>query len=182
MAALRIFLTVAGWRVRVEGRENIVENVPRMFVSNHTSYADVVVLIAALGTGLSISFPKGKSSPCRLSARSSQARPLRVRPGGPPRPLKGGPDRADLAPRRIRTRFPRRNLHRAARPTVFSPRRVQGGDCGPREIVPIALEGTRRPLRDGTWLPRRRSVPSRSVRRSFRNPTVRLEGNRPCAR
>ncbi len=50
IAGLRTFLAMAGWRVRVEGRENIRENVPRMFVSNHASYADVVVLMAALGT------------------------------------------------------------------------------------------------------------------------------------
>ena len=49
-AALRAYLKLAGWRVHVEGRENLRENKPRMFVANHTSYADIVVLMAALGT------------------------------------------------------------------------------------------------------------------------------------
>jgi len=49
-AALRAYLKVAGWRVRVDGREHLWENAPRMLVANHTSYADIVVLMAALGT------------------------------------------------------------------------------------------------------------------------------------
>ncbi len=47
--ALRLCLSLAGCRVRVEGREHLSAPGPRVLVSNHTSYVDVLILMAALG-------------------------------------------------------------------------------------------------------------------------------------
>jgi hypothetical protein len=41
IAALRSYLKLAGWRVRVEGREHLAASATRMLVANHTSYADI---------------------------------------------------------------------------------------------------------------------------------------------
>jgi 1-acyl-sn-glycerol-3-phosphate acyltransferase len=48
-SALRVYLALAGCRVQVRGRENLAGGNARVLVSNHTSYADVLVLMAALG-------------------------------------------------------------------------------------------------------------------------------------
>jgi len=48
-AALRVYLALAVCPVRVVGREYWRTPAPRVIVSNHTSYFDVLVLMAALG-------------------------------------------------------------------------------------------------------------------------------------
>ena len=48
-SALRVYLALAGCSVRVAGRENWRTPGPRVIVSNHTSYFDVLVIMAALG-------------------------------------------------------------------------------------------------------------------------------------
>ena len=48
-SALRVYLALADCRVQVRGREHLASDNARVLVSNHTSYADVLVLMAALG-------------------------------------------------------------------------------------------------------------------------------------
>jgi len=48
-AACRLYFTMVGSPVRVTGRENIASRQARVFVSNHASYFDVLILMAALG-------------------------------------------------------------------------------------------------------------------------------------
>jgi 1-acyl-sn-glycerol-3-phosphate acyltransferase len=47
--ALRLYMALVGCRIRVEGREHLQGHEARIYVSNHTSYFDVLVLMAALG-------------------------------------------------------------------------------------------------------------------------------------
>jgi len=47
--ALRLYMALVGCRIRVEGREHLRNGEARIYVSNHTSYFDVLVLMAALG-------------------------------------------------------------------------------------------------------------------------------------
>jgi len=47
--ALRTYFVAIGCRIRVAGRAHLQTPPPRVFVSNHTSYFDVLVLMAALG-------------------------------------------------------------------------------------------------------------------------------------
>jgi fatty-acyl-CoA synthase len=49
--ALRLYFALVGCRIRVTGREHIPENEPVVFVSNHASNVDVLVLMAGLGVG-----------------------------------------------------------------------------------------------------------------------------------
>ncbi|MGH9591536.1 MAG: 1-acyl-sn-glycerol-3-phosphate acyltransferase, partial [Bryobacteraceae bacterium] len=46
---LRLYFFLIGLRVRVEGREHISPGKPQVIVSNHTSFADVLALMAGLG-------------------------------------------------------------------------------------------------------------------------------------
>jgi len=47
--ALRVYFALIGCHVKVHGRENMATTEPVVYVSNHTSYFDVLVLMAALG-------------------------------------------------------------------------------------------------------------------------------------
>ncbi len=47
--SVRVYLFLIGCRVRVEGRELMTAPGPKVLVSNHTSYFDVLVLMGALG-------------------------------------------------------------------------------------------------------------------------------------
>jgi 1-acyl-sn-glycerol-3-phosphate acyltransferase len=50
-SALRLFFTLVGCPVRVKGRENLPAGEAVVYVSNHTSFADVIALMAGLGVG-----------------------------------------------------------------------------------------------------------------------------------
>jgi 1-acyl-sn-glycerol-3-phosphate acyltransferase len=49
--ALRLLFVLAGCPVRVKGRENLPAGEAVIYVSNHTSFADVIALMAGLGVG-----------------------------------------------------------------------------------------------------------------------------------
>ena len=154
-AALRAYLKLAGWRVRVEGREHLRENVTRVLVANHTSYADIVVLIAALGTDYHfvakaevMSMPFFRTFLRKLGhfafrredprARLQQAEQIEDA-------LRGGESVFVFPEGTFTAQSGVRPFHLGA---------FKAASAAQREIVPIALEGTRRALRDGTWLPR----------------------------
>jgi len=158
-AAVRTYVALAGWRLRVEGREHIRENAPRMFVSNHTSYADVLVLMSALGTDFHF-VAKGevRSMPLigtflrklghfAFNREDSRARLEQA-------------DQIEQALRRNESVFVFPEGTFAAQPGVrpFHLGAFKAAIAAQRPVVPVALEGTRRLLRDGTWLPRRGSV------------------------
>jgi 1-acyl-sn-glycerol-3-phosphate acyltransferase len=157
--ALRTFLAVAGWRVRVEGRENIAEHVPRMFVSNHASYADVVLLTAALGTDFHFVAKQEVQSMLffrtflrKLGHFAFNRQDSRARL-----------EQADQIEQTLRLGesvfvFPEGTF--TAQPGIlpFHLGAFKAAIAAHRQIVPIALNGTRRLLRDGTWLPRRSNV------------------------
>jgi len=154
-AALRTYLTVAGWRVRVEGREHLQERAPRMFVSNHTSYADVVVLVAVLGVdyhfvakGEVQSMPFVRTFLRKLghyafnradsSARLQQAEEIEHALG-----------RGESV-----FVFPEGTFTAQAGVRAFHLGAFKAAIAAGRPVVPVALDGTRRVLRDGAWLPR----------------------------
>jgi fatty-acyl-CoA synthase len=153
--ALRAYLKVGGWRVRVEGREHLRENKPRMLVANHTSYADIVVLMAALGTDYHfvakaevMSMPFFRTFLRKLGhfafrredrqSRLHQAQQIEDA-------LRRGESVFVFPEGTFTAQFGVRPFHLGA---------FKAAIAAQREIVPIALEGTRRVLRDGTWLPR----------------------------
>jgi fatty-acyl-CoA synthase len=155
-AALRAYVKLAGWRVRVEGAENIEKNVPRMFVANHTSYADIVVLMAALGADYHF-VAKGevkfmpffrtflrKLGHFAFNREDPQARLQQA-------------EEIEQTLRRGESVFVFPEGTFTAQPGVrpFHLGAFKAAIAAQREIVPVALSGTRSTLRDGTWLPRR---------------------------
>ena len=158
-ATLRTYLKLAGWRVRVDGRELLRENVPRMFVSNHASFADVLVLMAALGTDYHFvaksevgsmpfigtflrnlgHFSFDRENP---EARLRQAQQIE-------QALRDGESVFVFPEGTFTAQAGIRDFHLGAFKTA-----VAAG----RPIVPVALSGTRRALRDGTVLPRRGNI------------------------
>ena len=155
IAALRAYLKVAGWQVRVEGREQLREGVPRMFVANHTSYADIVVLMAALGTDYHF---VAKSEVMAMPFFGTFLRKLghfAFRRDDPHARLRQA-EQIEEALRRGESVFvfPEGTFSAQAGVRPFHLGAFKAAIAAQREIVPIALDGTRHILRDGTLLPR----------------------------
>ncbi len=154
-AALRAYLKIAGWRVRVDGREHLRENKSRMFVANHTSYADIVVLMAALGTDYHF---VAKSEVMSMPFFGTFLRKLghfSFRREDPQSRLHQA-EQIESALRRGESVFvfPEGTFTAQTGVRPFHLGAFKAAIAAEREIVPIALNGIRRVLRDGTWLPR----------------------------
>jgi fatty-acyl-CoA synthase len=154
-AVLRAYSKVAGWRVRVEGREHLRENEPRMLVANHTSYADIVVLMGALGTDYHF---VAKSEVMSMPFFGTFLRKLghfSFRRQDPQARLQQA-EKIEDALRRGESVFvfPEGTFAAQSGVRPFHLGAFKAAIAAQREIVPIALEGTRHVLRDGTWLPR----------------------------
>jgi fatty-acyl-CoA synthase len=154
-AALRAYLAIAGWRVRVEGREHLQGRAPRMLVSNHTSYADVVVLVAVLGVdylfvakGEVRSMPFVRTFLRRLGHYAFNRADSRAR-------LQQA-EEIEHALRRGESVFvfPEGTFTAQAGVRAFHLGAFKAAIAAKRPVVPVALDGTRRVLRDGAWLPR----------------------------
>jgi len=154
-AALRAFLKVAAWRVRVDGREHLREAAPRMLVANHTSYTDIVVLMAVLGTDYHfvakaevMSMPFFRTFLRKLGHFSFRRED--------PRERLQQAEKIEAALRRGESVFvfPEGTFTAQSGVRPFHLGAFKAAIAAQREIVPIALDGTRRVLRDGAWLPR----------------------------
>jgi fatty-acyl-CoA synthase len=158
-SALRILFALAGCRVRVIGKEYMDRPGPKIFVSNHTSYFDVLPLMLGLGV------------PYRFVAKMEVHR----------MPFIGtflrqmghlSFDRTD-ANSRLRQAEEMEDLLRRGESVFVFPEGTFTPDNGIRPfqlgafkaavatgvpIVPVSLAGTRKFLRDRTYLPRPTSV------------------------
>ncbi|HEV2522953.1 MAG TPA: AMP-binding protein [Candidatus Acidoferrales bacterium] len=154
-AALRVYLKLAGWRVRVEGREHLRENVPRMLVANHTSYADIAVVMAALGTDYHFVAKAEVMSMPFFATFLRKLGHFAFRRDNPQERLQQA-EQIEDALRRGESVFvfPEGTFTAQSGVRPFHLGAFKAAIAAQREIVPIALEGTRRALRDGTWLPR----------------------------
>ncbi len=153
--ALRAYLKVAGWRVRVEGREHLRENVPRMFVANHTSYVDIVVLMAALGTDYHFVAKSEVMSMPFIGTFLRKLGHFSFHREDPQARLKQAKQIEDALRRGESVFvFPEGTFSAQSGVRAFHLGAFKAAIASQREIVPIALEGTRRVLRDGTFLPR----------------------------
>lgn len=153
--AVRAYMALVGWRVRVEGRENLCDDDARIFVANHTSYTDILAIMAALGANYHfvakaevLSMPFVRTFIRKLDhyafrredprARLEQAEQIEEA-------LRHGESVLVFAEGTFTAQAGVRPFHLGA---------FKAAVVAQREVVPIALEGTRRVLRDGTWLPR----------------------------
>jgi 1-acyl-sn-glycerol-3-phosphate acyltransferase len=154
-AALRVYVKVAGWRVSVKGREYLRENEPRMLVANHTSYADIVVLMAALGTDYHFVAKAEVMSMPFFRTFLRKLGHFSFRREDPQERLQQA-EQIEDALRRGESVFvfPEGTFTAQSGLRPFHLGAFKAATAAQRDIVPIALEGTRRILRDGTWLPR----------------------------
>ena len=155
VAALRAYLKVAGWRVKVDGRENLREGTPCMFVANHTSYADIVVLMAALGTDYHF---VAKSEVMSMPFFGTFLRKLGHfsfhRDDPQSRLHQAEQIESALCRGESVFVFPEGTFTAQSGVRPFHLGAFKAAIAAQREIIPIALDGTRQALRDGTWLPR----------------------------
>jgi len=141
--------------VRVVGSEHLRKSAPCMMVANHTSYADIVVLMAALGTDFHfvaksevMSMPFFRTFLRKLghfAFRRADPR-ARLREAKRIEEALGSGESVFVFPEGTFT------AQTGVRP--FHLGAFKAAAAAQRMIVPIALAGTRRVLRDGTWLPR----------------------------
>jgi 1-acyl-sn-glycerol-3-phosphate acyltransferase len=155
IAALRSYLKLAGWRVRVEGREHLATSATRMLVANHTSYADIVVLMATLGTDYHFVAKAEVMSMPFFGTFLRKLGHFAFRREDPRARL----EQADQIENALRHGesvfvFPEGTFTAQSGVRPFHLGAFKAATAAQREIVPIALHGTRRVLRDGTWLPR----------------------------
>jgi fatty-acyl-CoA synthase len=141
--------------VRVEGREHIRKPAPRMFVSNHTSYADVLVVMAALGAdyhfvakGEVRSMPFFRTFLRKLGHFAFNREDSRAR-------LQQA-EEIEQALRRGESvfLFPEGTFTAQTGVRAFQLGAFKAAIAADRPVVPVALDGIRRVLRDGAWLPR----------------------------
>ena len=153
--ALRLYLAVIGCRVQVTGRENWDAPGPRVIVSNHTSYFDVLVLMGVLGIDYHF---VAKREVHRMPFIGTFLRKLGH----------FAFDRSDPQARLRQAAEIEQALQRGESVFVF-PEGTFTAQPGVRPfqlgafkaaatvqcpVIPVALSGTRHFLRDGSFLPR----------------------------
>ncbi len=155
-SAVRAYLAAIGCSVPVQGRENLAPGTIRVLVCNHSSYADVLALMGAIGVDYHF---VAKSEVRTMPFIGTFLRKLGH----------FAFDRADPHDRLRQADQMEEALRRGESVLVFPE-----GTFTPQEgvrpfhlgafkaavhtgcpIVPLALRGTRQLLRDGTYLPRR---------------------------
>ncbi len=150
----RLALFISGARLKVEGRENLPKDGAFVVVANHASYADIPVVAATFPEMAFVAKDEVRNWPIF-------ARAMRL----------GGhitADRFDAQKGVADAQVIAETLH-AGRPVLVFPEGTFSAAAGLRPfrlgafksaveanvpVVPVAIEGTRRALRSGTWLPR----------------------------
>ncbi len=157
--ALKLYMALVGCRIRVVGRELLRSSEARIYVSNHTSYFDVLALMAALGVDYRFV--------SKIEVRSMPFIGMFLRKLGhvwfdrsdPEARLRQAQQMEDLLRRGISVWiFPEGTFtpHEGVR--AFQLGAFKAAVTTGRPILPVSLRGTRRFLRDATYLPRPTSV------------------------
>ncbi len=154
----RIFLTLCGYRLNVEGMQNL-QGDPAILVANHASYADGIVMAAALHGSLA---PGGFFSfIAKKELQDSFISRLYLDHVGSAFVARGeiGPDieRLEDMARSGRSMifFPEGTFTRMPGLAEFRMGAFLASSNAGIPVVPVALRGTRSALRDGGWFPRR---------------------------
>ncbi|HEX8882295.1 MAG TPA: AMP-binding protein [Candidatus Acidoferrum sp.] len=158
-SALKILVALAGCRVRVFGKENMDVSGPKVFAANHTSYVDVLLLVSRLDAPYRFIAKREVRDMPFVGAFLERLGHLKF-------------DRSDPEAR-LREVQEVEELLRRGESVFFFPEGTFSAEAGVRPfqlgafkasvatgapIVPISLDGTRKILRDGTYLPRPGSV------------------------
>jgi fatty-acyl-CoA synthase len=158
-AALKVLFALAGCRVRVVGKEYMETPGAKIYVSNHTSYFDVLPLMLGLGVPYRFVAKMEVTRMPFIGTFLDRMGHLRF-------------DRTD-AGSRLRQAEEMEELLRQGESVFVFPEGTFTAEDGIRPfqlgafkaavvtgapIIPVSLAGTRRFLRDGTYLPRPSSV------------------------
>ena len=158
-SALKILVALTGCRVRVIGKENMDVPGAKVFAANHTSYIDVLLLVSRLDAPYRFIAKREVRDMPFVGAFLERLGHLKF-------------DRTDPEAR-LREVQEVEELLRRGESVFFFPEGTFTAEAGVRPfqlgafkaavatgapIVPISLEGTRKILRDGTYLPRPGSV------------------------
>lgn len=152
----RIYLALAGVRFEIRGEEILDESEgPFLFVSNHASYLDPVPLMAALDLDYAFAIKREAFSWPLLGRIFRRLEHVPVdRENVEESAQSAASLREVLASGRSLVLFPEGTFTRATGLLPFKLGAFQlAGESGV-PLVPVALVGTRRLLRDGTWIPR----------------------------
>jgi 1-acyl-sn-glycerol-3-phosphate acyltransferase len=153
--ALRLYFSAIGIRVRVEGREHLQGAKPCVIVANHTSYADVLLLMAALGVDYRF---VAKIEVMRMPLIGTFMRKLGHLSfdRSDPRSRRGVAAQIESQLRAGESVFifPEGTFtaHEGMRPFQLGAFKAAAATGCP--VVPIGVSGMRQFMRDGTWLPR----------------------------
>lgn len=158
-SALKVLFVLAGCRVRVVGKEHLVDSGAKIYASNHTSYFDVLPLMLGLGVPYRFIAKMEVSGMPFIGAFMRQMGHLSF-------------NRTD-AESRLRQAQEMEQFLRNGESVFVFPEGTFTHTDGVRPfqlgafkaavetgapIIPVSLAGTRRFLRDGTFLPRPSSV------------------------
>jgi fatty-acyl-CoA synthase len=158
-SALKILLALSGCRVRVIGKENMEVPGAKIFASNHTSYIDVLLLTSGLEAPYRFIAKMEVRDMPFVGAFLERLGHLKFDRTDPESRLQGVQEVEELL--------------RQGESVFFFPEGTFTSEVGVRPfqlgafkaavatgapIVPISLEGTRKILRDGMYLPRPGSV------------------------
>ena len=151
-----VYLALAGAPLEIRGREVLNgREGPFLFVSNHASYLDPLPLMAALDLDYALAVKSEAFSWPFLGRIFRRLGHVPVDRDDVERSARSAESlRAVVASGRSLVLFPEGTFTRASGVRPFKLGAFQlAGESG-ASIVPIALVGTRRLLRDGTWIPR----------------------------
>ncbi len=153
--ALRLYFWLVGCRIGLEGREHIDAYGACIYVSNHTSYSDVLVVMALFETNYHFVAKNEINDMLFIGTFLRKIGHFAFERGK----LR---ERSRLAEQMEQALLRGESLFIFAEGTFTAQPGVRPFQSGAfraavktgRPIVPVALRGARRFLRDGTWLPR----------------------------
>ncbi len=158
-AAARLYFKLAGCGIHIDGREHLPDGLACMMVSNHTGYADVLILIAAIGTNYHF---VAKEEVRRMPFVRTFVRKLghfAFRRADPRARLEQAHEIEEVLRRGESVFvFPEGTFSAQAGVRAFQLGAFKAAIAAGRPIVPMSLNGVRRLLRDGTLLPLRSQI------------------------
>ncbi|MFY9583305.1 MAG: AMP-binding protein [Candidatus Acidiferrales bacterium] len=157
--ALRLYMALVGCRIHVEGREHLDRGNSLVFVSNHASYTDVLFLMAALGIDYRFVAKIEVHSMPFIGTFLRKLGHVAFDRSDPQARLHQAEELEELL-RRGESVFVFPEGTFTSQPGVrpFQLGAFKAAVAAGRPICPVALRGTRRFLRDGTYLPRPSSI------------------------
>jgi 1-acyl-sn-glycerol-3-phosphate acyltransferase len=154
-AALRVYFALIGCRVEVRGRENLPAGEPVVYVSNHTSYFDVLVLMAALGAEYRFVAKSEVHAMPMIGTFLRRMEHFAFKREDPQARLRQARQLEEALEKGVSVFvFPEGTFtaREGVRPFHLGAFRAAADTGCP--VVPVALRGTRQFLRDKTMLPR----------------------------